>query len=116
MIYSLYKLVILLSVIIPFSISNSFAQKKEKAHEDDFEFSHPIFTESISPDTKVRFNYVNTKVYDSMSSHGFDLEMEYAPVRSFSIHLDVPYTVLKPKSASSLTHLEDMELALKFAN
>jgi len=114
--YSLYKLVILLSVIIPFNVSNSFAQKKEKAHEDDFEFSHPIFTESISPDTKVRFNYVNTKVYDSMSSHGFDLEMEYAPVRSFSIHLDVPYTVLKPKSASSLSHVEDIELALKFAN
>jgi len=99
-----------------FGISNSFAQQKVKKGEDHLEFSHPIFTESISPDTKIRFNYVKTKVEDSLSSHSFDLEMEYAPVPAFSIHLDVPYTVLRPKNSSSLSHLEDVELALKFAN
>ena len=114
--YSLNKLVILFSIIMPLSISNSFAQKNEKAQEDHFEFSHPIFTESISPDTKIRFNYVNTKVDSAMYSHGFDLEMEYSPVRAFSLHLDIPYTVLKPKGASALSHFEDVELALKFAN
>jgi hypothetical protein len=113
--YSL-KLVILCACIIPFGISNSSAQKKEKEDEDHLEFSHPIFTESISPDTKIRFNYINTKAEDSLSSHGFDLEMEYSPVPAFSLHLDIPYTVLKPKSASTLSHLEDIELALKFAN
>ncbi len=113
---SLYKSVILFLLIIPFSISNSRAQKDEHTDKEHPEFSHPIFTESISPDTKIRFNYVNTKVDDSLSSHGFDLEMEYAPVRAFSIHLDVPYTVLKPKSLSGISHLEDIEVALKFAN
>ena len=114
--FSLNKLVILFSIIIPLTISNSFAQKNGKAKEDHFEFSHPIFTESISPDTKIRFNYVNTKVDSAMYSHGFDLEMEYSPVRAFSLHLDIPYTVLKPKGASALSHFEDVELALKFAN
>ncbi len=114
--FSLKKIVILLCIIVPFGTSNSFAQKNESSHEDHFEFSHPIFTESISPDSKIRFNYANTKVADSLSSHGFNLEMEFAPVRTFSIHLDIPYTVLKSKSASSLSHLEDIELAFKFAN
>ncbi len=114
--FSLNKLVILFSIIIPLGISNSFAQKNEKAQEDYLEFSHPIFTESISPDTKIRFNYVNTKVDSAMYSHGFDLEMEYSPVPAFSLHLDIPYTILKPKGESALSHLEDVELALKFAN
>lgn len=113
--YSLKKLVILFS-IISFSISNSFAQKNEKAHEDHLEFSHPLFTESISPDTKIRFNYINTNVDDSLTSHGFNLEMEYSPVPAFSLHLDIPYTVLKPKGVTTLSHLEDIELAIKFAN
>lgn len=114
--YSFNKLVILFSIILPFSFSNSFAQENEKTHQDHLEFSHPIFTESISPDTKIRFNYVNTKVDNSLSSHSFDLEMEYAPVPAFSLHLDIPYTVLNPKTASTFSNLEDVELALKFAN
>jgi hypothetical protein len=113
--FSLYT-VILFFIFLFFANSTAFAQHKEHSHEDHLEFSHPIFTESISPDTKFRFNYENTKEDDSMSSHGFDFEAEYAPVPAFSIHLDIPYTVLKPQGASSISHLEDVELALKFAN
>ena len=114
--FSFYKFLLISFLIVPLTVSNSFAQKNDKKDDDHLEFSHPIFTESISPDTKIRFNYVNTKIDNSLSSHGFDLEAEYALVPAFSIHLDIPYTVLKPKNSSSISHLEDVELALKFAN
>lgn len=84
--------------------------------KDQLEFSHPLVTESISPDTKVRFTYLNTKINSHLTSQTYVLELEYSPVPSFSIHLDVPYGTLKPKETSSFSSLDDIELTFKFAN
>jgi hypothetical protein len=81
-----------------------------------FEFSHPLVTESVSPDTKMRLTFLDTESKDNMLSQTYDLELEYAPVPSFSIHLDVPYTVLNPPGKKIISSLDDIELALKFAN
>lgn len=83
--------------------------------KEQLEFSHPLITESISPDNKIRFTYFNTKVNDSLSSQTCDLELEYAPVPFFSLHLDVPYQVLKP-GTSTESNLDNIEFTLKFAN
>lgn len=93
--------------------SETSANKKEK---DQLEFSHPLVTESISPDTKVRFTYLNTKINSRLTSQTYVLELEYAPVPSFSIHLDVPYGTLKQKGTPSFSNLDNVELTFKFAN
>ncbi|HET7114985.1 MAG TPA: hypothetical protein VFI29_00750 [Hanamia sp.] len=93
--------------------SETSANSKEKDH---LEFSHPLITESISPDTKIRFTYLNTKVQSGITSQQYVLELEYSPVPVFSLHLDVPYGTLKSQGASSFSNLDNIELTLKFAN
>ena len=84
--------------------------------QEHLEFSHPLITESISPDTKIRLTFLDTKSNDNILSQTYDLELEYAPVPSFSIHLDVPYVVLHPSGNNIISNLDEIELALKFAN
>jgi len=96
-----------------FVISKSLDDNKKQEH---IEFSHPLVTESISPDTKIRTTFLYTKVNDNMSSQTYDLELEYAPVPSFSLHLDLPYTAVKSTGNHSLSNLDEIELTLKFAN
>jgi hypothetical protein len=93
--------------------SETAASTKEK---DQLEFSHPLVTESISPDTKIRFTYLNTKINSLITSQTNVLELEYAPVPGFSIHLDVPYSTLKQRGTSSFSNLDNIELTFKFAN
>ncbi|MEO9146183.1 MAG: hypothetical protein ABI237_11570 [Ginsengibacter sp.] len=93
--------------------SETSTKTKEK---DQLEFSHPLITESISPDTKIRFTYLNTKIQSGITSQSYILELEYAPVPAFSLHLDVPYGTLQSHGASSFSNLDNIELTLKFAN
>ncbi len=94
-------------------ISKGLDDNKKQEH---LEFSHPLITESISPDTKIRSTLLYTKVNDNMSSQTYDLELEYAPVPTFSLHLDIPYTVVDSKGNHSMSNLDEIELTLKFAN
>ena len=93
--------------------SETSANTKEKDH---LEFSHPLITESISPDTKIRFTYLDTKINSRTDLQNYVLELEYSPVPAFSLHLDLPYSTLKSQGASSFSNLDDIELTLKFAN
>jgi hypothetical protein len=80
------------------------------------EFTHPLITESISPDTKIRLTFFNNKLVQNAVSQIFDFEVEYSPVENFSIHLDLPYTFLHPEVSSMVTNLDETELTLKFSD
>jgi hypothetical protein len=89
---------------------------KDLSRKEQIEFSHPLVTESISPDTKIRLTFLDTKAIDNKMSQTYDLELEYAPVPVFSIHLDVPYEVLHPSENLLISNLSEIEVDLKFAN
>jgi len=84
---------------------------QDHGHVDDHthgvHFTHPLFTESISPDTKVRLDYSRLKLVDAESE--FELEGEYAFARSFSIEAGVGFDAGAGK-------LGETHILLKFAN
>ncbi|MEN8145325.1 MAG: transporter [Gemmatimonadota bacterium] len=84
-------------------------------HDHGLHFAHPIFTESASPDTKIRLDYARTWEEDA-NENEVEFEAEYAFHRSFSIELVVPYVSLNPDAAPSESNLGNVEVALKFAN
>jgi hypothetical protein len=110
-------------LLLSFCRLNTFAQEQtgsksqvENTQQEHLEFSHPLVTESVSPDTKIRSTFLNTKSKDNSLIQTYDLELEYSPVPTFSLHLNVPYTVLKPAGNDNRSSLDEIELALKFAN
>jgi hypothetical protein len=80
-------------------------------------FSHPLFGESPSPDTKVRADYFfrNESREATGESHTARLEGEYALRDWLSIEADIPYTVRDPDPESSERHLDTVEIAVKLA-
>jgi hypothetical protein len=100
--------------------TRSFSQERNESvgneHDDHLEFSHPLVTESISPDTKYRFTFFGTKTQTHNFLQTYNVELEYSPAPAFSIHLDVPYMVLKPAIGQPVSHFDDVELSFKFAN
>lgn len=84
-------------------------------HGGALHFSHPLVTESPSPDTKVRFDYflANESGADRQTLR---FEGEYAFSPSLSLELDAPYTFLNPDAAPSQHNPDNAELALKYAN
>lgn len=81
-------------------------------------FSHPIITESPSPDTKARFDYIFLEDADGgeSSDHTLNLELEYAFTRNISIELDVPYTFRDFSEEPNENHFDNIGLGLKLAN
>ncbi len=84
-------------------------------HYHGLHFSHPLFSESITPDTKVRFN-AEGEFEDEGDGYELEAEGEYAFNRSFSIEIGIPYVTLDPNDGASTSALGNIELALKFAN
>ncbi len=87
----------------------------QEDHSHGLHFSHPLFTESVSPDTKVRFNTHREWETDGRAwEHEF--EAEYAFHRAFSIEVGIPYVVRQPDGTPSSSRVGNMELLFKFAN
>ena len=109
--------VIFLFLIISVSIKAQDKDKKENnVGLEKLEFSHPLFTESISPDTKARFIYLYARNVSQFSSQLYDIELEYAPAPVFSIHLDLPYSVVNNSRKESIGNLDNIAIDFKFAN
>ena len=87
-------------------------------HSKDLHFSHPLFGESPSPDTKVRADYFfqNESGEATGESHTARVEVEYALRRWVSIEVDIPFTVRDPDHESSERHLDTVEIAVKLAS
>ena len=88
-------------------------------HLDDghvhLHFSHPIFTESITPDKKVRFDFGREWEADGTASE-LEVEAEYAFHPAFSIEVVGPYAFVSPDTGPGENGFGNVELALKFAN
>ena len=102
------------------------AQNVPHEHDRDFlhadtararclHFSHPLETESVSPDTKIRLDYLlsDPSVHDHEDdlSGVFRIEAEYAFSRRFSVEAIVPIDVHTSEAGSEHPHV-----ALKFAS
>jgi hypothetical protein len=90
------------------------------AHDPDTElhFSHPLITESPSPDSKVRFDYFYQSFREGIHSdeHTPRVEFEYAFRSWISVEMNVPYTFLRVEGQAQSSHTDNIELAVKIAN
>jgi hypothetical protein len=86
-------------------------------HDEELHFSHPLITESPSPDTKVRFDYFyRTFRVDRASEQSPRVEFEYAFRPTFSVEVNLPYTFRNEETQPRASHTDSMDVALKFAN
>lgn len=61
-------------------------------HHGSLHFTHPMIAETVSPDTKVRFDHQYFSFPDGDVEHSAVLEGEYAFTRSFSVEAAIPYS------------------------
>ena len=82
---------------------------------EEFEFSHPLVTESPSPDTKIRVDFLDRAAVDSTTPNGTArIEGEYAFRPWVSLALTVPFEWRSTDGGWS-SGVAASELALKFA-
>ena len=102
---------------VPFTV---MAQEHEDEHdhgdhEGPLHFAHPIFTESPSPDTKLRLDYLFRQITSNTRENSMRLEAEYAFNPSVSIEANIPVTS-RSESGTTANSVGSGEIALKVAN
>ena len=129
-----YKLIfrnfILALVLASAGALQAFAHE-DHAHPGGLHFSHPLITESPSPDTKIRLDYfflnVDGEVEDEeLGEEGegpskfkestVNLELEYAFTRNISIEVDIPYTFINPDEGKDVNHFNTIDIGVKLAS
>lgn len=116
------KLFIFISLLLSVCLGIS-AQEHDEHEEHEhgpIHFSHPMITESASPDTKIRFDYGFQRFTDEdanrINDHTSRVEFEYAFHKNVSIAVTVPYTFRRPETSPpnvSASHLDNIEISLK---
>lgn len=103
-------------VLLALATSPSVSTAQEDHHHSHgLHFSHPLFTESVSPDTKLRIDL--GKEWESEgNSTETELEAEFAFDRSVSVEVTAPYVFLDPELGPATSGAGNIEVALKFAN
>jgi hypothetical protein len=115
--------------LILLTANSSFlsAHEGESHAKKSLHFSHPLISESPSPDTKIRLDYFFMDVEGEheegeeeeggggFKDHTLRLEAEYAFSRNISIEVDVPYTFIDPDQGSGTDHFNNIEVGLKLA-
>ena len=95
------------------------AQEHEEDHDHDhLHFSHPLVTESPSPDTKLRLDYIGTRTSGPTGLHEnmFRVEGEYAFSPSVSLAIVAPFISRTAPAADRASGLGNIELSLKVAS
>jgi hypothetical protein len=97
------------------------AQEHEEDHDHDHDhlhFSHPMVTESPSPDTKLRLDFLAARTSGSLGLHEntFRLEGEYAFNHSVSLAIVAPFISRTAPAAERASGLGNIELSLKAAS
>src|SRR3981081_1314843 len=95
------------------------AQEHEEDHDHDhLHFSHPLVTESPSPDTKLRLDYIGTWTTGptGIRENLFRLEGEYAFNHSVSFAIVTPYISRTAPATARASGLGNIELSLKAAS
>lgn len=111
-------------ILLVSSLCTSVVHAQDDDHDEHrhthLHFSHPLITESPSPDTKIRFDYFYQRFNSEdirAANHTARIEFEYAFRPSFSIEVNAPYTVHRESMpGESQRHIGDTEIALKIAN
>jgi hypothetical protein len=110
---------LLVTTFLLLPITASHGQDHEDDHDHDhLHFSHPLVTESPSPDTKLRIDYLGVRTTGSTGVHDneFRLEGEYAFNRSVSLAIVTPFISRTAPAAERASGLGNVELSLKAAN
>jgi len=97
----------------------SQAQEHDDDHDHDhLHFSHPLVTESPSPDTKLRLDYIGFRTSDPSGIHEniFRLEGEYAFTHSVSLAVVTPFISRTAPATEQASGLGNIELSLKAAS
>ncbi len=91
-------------------------------HDDDHEhehlhFSHPLVTESPSPDTKIRLDYIAARTSaNGERAREVRLEGEYSFTDNLSLAVVTPYIWRNTQSTPAVSNLGSIELSLKAAS
>jgi hypothetical protein len=96
------------------------AQEHDEDHDHDHEhlhFSHPLVTESPTPDTKLRFDFLSVRSTDAGSDREnvLQLEGEYAFGHALSLSVITPYVWIT-SAGNTLSNLGDIQISLKGAS
>jgi hypothetical protein len=128
-----YRLVFrnfILAVVLSSAGAAQLFAHDDHVNPDGLHFSHPLITESPSPDTKIRLDYfflsVDGEVEDEeLGEEGegpskfkestVNLELEYAFTRNISIEADIPYTFINPDEGRDVSHFNNIEIGVKLA-
>ena len=95
------------------------AQEHDDDHDHDhLHFSHPVVTESPSPDTKLRFDYLGTRTSGLGGIHEsiFRVEGEYGFNDNLSLAIVTPFVSRTAPQSERESGLGDIELSLKAAS
>jgi hypothetical protein len=99
--------------------STGIAQERDHSPHDDpdgpLHFAHPIFTESPSPDTKLRLDYLFRQITSNVQEHSMRLEAEYAFTPNVSLEANIPVTT-RSESGTTANSVGSGEIALKLAS
>jgi hypothetical protein len=110
-------LLVATSVLIPYA--GMQAQEHDDDHDHDhLHFSHPLVTESPSPDTKLRLDFLGVRASDpgGVDENTFRLEGEYAFNHSISLAIVTPFISRTAPYAERASGLGNIELSLKAAS
>jgi hypothetical protein len=115
--YSSRSLLVVLALMLP--LTGSKAQEHDDDHDHDhLHFSHPMVTESPSPDTKIRLDYLGTRIsgVTDLREHVIRLEGEYAFNHTVSVAVVTPFVWRTAPRAARASGLGDIEISLKAAS
>jgi len=106
-------------VVLP---TSGTAHEAHHHNEKALHFSHPLISESPSPDTKIRLDYkFESKPGKEEEQAGarvstINLEGEYAFNKSFSVEVNIPYSFRDSEEDSITDNTGNVEIAFKYAN
>lgn len=118
------------AVFLPLNTALPVFAHEDHAHPGGLHFSHPLITESPSPDTKIRLDYIFLNVDGEVEDEELgeegegpskykestvNLELEYAFTRNISIEADIPYTFINPDEGKDVNHFNNIEIGVKLA-
>ncbi len=94
------------------------ANPSENEGHAHLHFSHPMVTESPSPDTKLRFDFVHLRSSGAIPAqvNEYRAEYEYGFTDALSLAFVVPYVSISSPASARANGLGDIELQLKGAS
>lgn len=108
-----------LLLIVPLCIAPLTEMEAQEHHDDhdQLHFSHPLVTESPSPDTKLRLDYIGFQAGGSepMRESTVRLEGEYAFNSTVSLAVVTPFISRTAPTLARASGLGNIELSLKAA-